>query len=193
MSVKLRSALFAATVSLSAPAGATNLIGDVIFGTYDVPCDSCDAIEQYEYSVNPFTVDAASVETDLSINFDFDTEVDFGASSLVLTAVQDVTYLPYAFNGPEFFVLTGNPFGTVISVTPPAGEPVDAYVSGGVLFVNWQGDSFKAGDTITIAFGAPEAPAWTMMALGFACLGAVAFRRRAGAPNALFQPSPSPA
>lgn len=98
MSVKLRSALFAATLSLSAPSGATTLVGDVIFGTYDVPCDKCDAIQQYEYSVNPFTVNAASVETDLSINFDFDTEIDFGASSLVLTAVEAVTYLPYAFN-----------------------------------------------------------------------------------------------
>lgn len=78
-------------------------------------------------------------------------------------------------------------------MTPPAGEPVDAYVSGGVLYVNWQGDSFKAGDTITIAFGAPEASTWTMMALGFACLGAAAFRRRAGAPTALFKPVPNAA
>jgi hypothetical protein len=76
-------------------------------------------------------------------------------------------WLSYAFNEPEFFVLSGNPFGSVVDVTSPVGELVDAHVSGGILYVNWQEDSFKAGDTVAIAFGAPEAPAWTMMAFGF--------------------------
>jgi hypothetical protein len=181
------STLVAALFVLSTPAAATNLIGDVIFGTYDAPCDTCDAIEQFEYSVNAFTVDAASVETTLHfILVDENIGVDFGASSLVLTAVQDVTFVSYTFNGPEFLVLSGNPFGNVLSVTSPAGEPVGAHVSGRVLYVNWQGDSFKAGDTVTMAFGVPEAPAWTMMTLGFACLGTLAFRRRVSMPTTLF-------
>jgi hypothetical protein len=59
----------------------------------------------------------------------------------------------------------------VTSVTSPAGQPVDAYVSGGALFVNWSGDTFAVNDVITIGFGVPEAPAWAMMLLGFAFLG----------------------
>jgi hypothetical protein len=38
---------------------------------------------------------------------------------------------------PEFFFVAGNPFGNVVSVSSPPGEPVAAHVSGGVLFVNW--------------------------------------------------------
>jgi hypothetical protein len=147
-----------------------NLIGDVIFGTYDVPSADSDAFEQYEFSVNPFTVEANSAETNLNIiDGDFNTGVDFGASSVVFTFQQDTTWNPFPFNGTEFLVLSGNPFGNVVGVSSP--EPVDARVDGGVLFVNWQGTSFKAGDTITIAFGVPEVPTWVMMFLGFGFLG----------------------
>jgi hypothetical protein len=128
MTFSLRSMalLLAGLSALSTPAAATNLIGDVIFGTYDAPCDTCDAIEQYEYSVNGFTVDAVSQETTLNIiDGDIDTGVDFGASLVVFTFQQDVTWVHYAFNGPEFFVLSGNPFWNVISVTSPPGQPVD--------------------------------------------------------------------
>jgi hypothetical protein len=175
--------LLAGLFAFSTPAVASNLIGDVILGTYNVPCAGadCDAFEEYEYSVNPFTVDAVLPETNLNIiDGDLNTGVDFNASSVVFTFAQDITWLPYAFNGPEFFVISGNPFGSVVSVTSPAGEPVDAYVSEGVLYVNWQGTSFKAGDTVTVAFGAPEASAWTMMLLGFAGLGFAGFFRHVG-------------
>ena len=138
--------LLAGPFVFSTPVAATNLIGDVIFATYGVPCDNCNAIEQYVYSVDPFSVDAASQETTLTI---IDGDIDT--------------------NGPEFFVLSGNPFGNVVGVTSP--EPVGAHVVGGVLFFNWRGESFKTGDTITIAFGVPEVPAWAMMFLGFALLG----------------------
>jgi hypothetical protein len=61
------------------------------------------------------------------------------SSSLVLTVLSDISYIPVAFNGPEFTVFFGNPFGNVVSVSSPAGQPVTALVSRGVLFVNWQG------------------------------------------------------
>jgi len=163
---------------LSTPASAaTTLIGDVIFGDYDVPCDTCSAPDA-SYSVNPFTVDS-TIETSLVVGLDSATEVDFDASSLVFTVLSDITYTSHPFNGPEFFVLSGNPFGNVVSVSSPAGQPVAAHVSGGVLFVNWQGDSFLANDTITITFdnsGVPEPSTWAMMLLGFAGLG-FAFRQ----------------
>jgi PEP-CTERM motif len=98
-------------------------------------------------------------------------------SSLVLTVLSDVSYNPGAFNGPEFTALSGNPFGNVVSVSSPAGQPVAAHISGGVLFVNWQGDSFLANDTITITFGGvPEPSTWAMMLFGFVSLG-FAFRQ----------------
>ena len=36
--------LLAGLFAFSTPVAATNLIGDVIFGTYDVPCKNCNAI-----------------------------------------------------------------------------------------------------------------------------------------------------
>jgi hypothetical protein len=178
--------LLAGVFASSTPVAAANLIGDVILGSYDVPSADSNAFEQYEFSVNPFTVEADSAETNLNIiDGDLNTGVDFGASSVVFTFQQDTTWNPFPFNGTEFALVSGNPFGTVVSVTSPVGEPVDACVLGGVLFVNWEGDSFKAGDTVTIAFDVPEAPAWMMMALGFACLGAVGFRRRVGGQTTL--------
>ena len=178
---KLLIAACAACVALFECAGradaATTLIGDVIFGDYDVPCDTCSAPDA-EYSVNPFTV-GPNIETSVVIAFDFATEVDFDASSLVFIVLSDVSYTSHPFNGPEFFILSGNPFGNVVSVSSPAGQPVAAHVLGGVLFVNWQGDSFLANDTITITFdnnGVPEPSTWAMMLLGFAGLG-FAFRQ----------------
>jgi hypothetical protein len=162
--------LLAALFAFSTPVAATNLIGDVILGSYDVPSADTNAFEQYEFSVDPFTVKADSAETNLNIiDGDLNTGVDFGASSVVFTFQQDTVWNPFPFNGTEFAVVSGNPFGKVVGVTSP--QPVDAYVDGGVLFVNWEGTSFKAGDTITIAFGVPEVPAWAMMFLGFAFLG----------------------
>jgi hypothetical protein len=50
------------TAFLLAPTAAspatTNLIGDVIFGDYDFPCDPCQASDA-SYTVNPFTVKQA--------------------------------------------------------------------------------------------------------------------------------------
>jgi hypothetical protein len=169
--------LLAGLFAFSTPGVATNLIGDVILGTYNVPCAfaTCNAFDQYEYSVNPFTVDAVSPETTLNIiDGDLNTGVDFGATSVVFTFQQDTTWNPFPFNGPEFFVISGNPFGTVVSETSP--EPVNAYVSGGVLYVNWQGTSFNTGDTVTVAFGVPEPSTWAMTLAGFAFLGFAGYR-----------------
>jgi hypothetical protein len=172
-------ALLLGVLAFSTPASAvTTLIGDVIFADEFFPCDTCEAADA-SFTVNPFTV-GPSIETSLSPNQGFDfTEVDFDASSLVFTVLSDITYNPGAFNGPEFTVLSGNPFGNVVSVSSPAGQPVTAHVSGGVLYVNWQGDSFLANDTITITFdnnGVPEPSTWAMMLIGFLGLG-FAFRQ----------------
>ena len=154
-----------------------NLIGDLIFADEFFPCATCEATDA-SFTVNPFTV-GPNVETSLSpdqmVNF---IGVDFDASSLVFTVCCDLAFNPGAFNGPEFFILSGNPFGDVVSVSSPPGQPVAAFVSGGVLFVNWQGDSFLANDTTTITFGlsaVPEPSTWAMMLLGLAGLG-FAFR-----------------
>jgi hypothetical protein len=91
--------LLGLSFSTSASA-ATTLIGDLIFGDYAFPCETCSNPDG-SYTVNPFTV-GASIETSLVVGVDSATEVDFDASSLVLTVLSDVSYNPTGRNLPFF-------------------------------------------------------------------------------------------
>ena len=183
----LRHALLAGAVliGIGAMAGssqaATDLTGDSIEGSYDYP-DATTAYATASYSVNPFTV-GAGVESVLTVDNFATTNVDFSANQLVLTMTADVGYTSASFNGPEFSVLSGSGFGSVASVVTSGGQSVSASIVGGVLEVNWQGQSFNSGDTITISFGsgvvaAPELSTWAMMGVGFVGLGFAGFRSR---------------
>lgn len=75
-------------------------------------------------------------------------------------------------------MVSGNPFSAVTSVvlSDPSDGTVSAYVSGGILYVNWKGDDFSSGDTIQVNFGATPLPSWTMLIAGFLGLGFFAYR-----------------
>jgi hypothetical protein len=123
---------------LHLPRPPTNLIGDAILGSYDVPSADTNAFEQYEFSVNPFTVEADSAETNLNIiDGDLNTRVDFGTSSVVFTFQQDTTWNPFRFNGTEFAVVSGNPFGSVVSVTSVAGKVRASFSLQVTAFTSW--------------------------------------------------------
>jgi hypothetical protein len=59
------------------------LLGDVISGSYDFPTSS-SVYGRFNYSVNPFVVNG-TVETTLTVDGNMTTDVNFNASSLVLT------------------------------------------------------------------------------------------------------------
>jgi hypothetical protein len=101
------------------------------------------------------------VETTLTVDGNITTDVNFNASSLVLTLTAARSESPDPFNGPEFQVISGQPFTSVIGVQssdPIADAPVSAYVSGGILYVNWEGGGGNVGDTVTIYFAPPPPP-----------------------------------
>src|SRR5438309_652884 len=113
---------------------ANTLLGDVMSGTYDYPCASCDVTllpgaggSTAAYSTNPFVVDG-TVETVLTVNpshGDFTTNVNVNADSFVLTITKAVSYVCCnPFNGPEFTVLSGNSFGSILGVSVSNGLPV---------------------------------------------------------------------
>ena len=99
----------------------------------------------------------------------------------MLTPTVNVGYSFSSFNGQEFSVLSGNPFGSVLSVVSSGGQTVTAAVVAGVLQVNWQGQNFNAGDTVTIDFGSkpvPEPSSFALLGLGGIGLAIGAYRRR---------------
>jgi hypothetical protein len=157
---------------------AMTLLGDVISGSYDYPCDACT--DSHSYSNNPFVVDG-TVETLLKVGATGTTnwDVNFNANTLVLTFVgtsgyvgSSVFYSPAPFNGPEFTILSGNSFASVIGVQADLHcapcNPVQAYVSGETLFVNWEGAGGDVGDTIEVDFsvGGPVGVPAPIMAAG---------------------------
>jgi hypothetical protein len=163
-----------------APANAATLTGNVISGSYYYP-DTSTEYGSYVYVPNPFTV-GVGVESVLTTAGFAATSVDFDASSLTLTALTAVGYGVAAFNGPVFTVDSGNPFGAILSVTSTTGL-VSAFLSGGALYVNWQGQIFNPGYQVVVNFDNPATvvpvpAALPLFATGLAGLGWLARRRR---------------
>jgi PEP-CTERM motif len=181
-------ALLAAVSISTNPAKAATLIGDQISAAYDFPT-STTVVSPPTVSFSPatFTV-GAGVESTLSIQslsnpstFD-QISINFDASSLTFTFLNAETRSTGTFNGPEFTVTSGNPFGSILNVAA-GSHTVTASLASGVLEVNWEGQSFAANDTVVITFAnaVPEPSTWAMMLLGFLGVGLLAYRRKAGA------------
>lgn len=166
---------FAGFTSAQANAG---LIGNTITGSYYFP-DAATVYGGFSYSVNPFVV-GAGVESVLTIDGFATTDVDFSDAALVLTPTADVGYNGSSFNGPKFFITSGDPFSSVSSVVTSGGQTVTAEIVSGVLEVNWSGQAFAPGDTITVNFsGLTSVPEPTSAALfGGALVGLALWRRR---------------
>lgn len=168
----------ALTLGALAPTSAqAGLMGNTIEGFYYFPNDTT-LYGNFSYSVNPFIV-APGVESILTVDGSVTTDVDFSDDALVLTPTTNVTYTGTNFNGPQFAVLAGNPFSSILSVTASGGQSVTAALVSGVLQVNWQGQSFTPGDTVTVQFEGNVVPEPSTLAmLGAGGLVGFALRRR---------------
>jgi hypothetical protein len=170
---------------MGAPASAATLVGDSISASYGFPDAATVPTGFFSYSPSTFTVDAG-VESVLSIASNSppgtnDTiNVDFSANALTFTFETAASRSPGTFNGPEFTVLSGNPFDPISSVVISGGQTVNAAIVGGVLEVNWQNQLFAQGDTVVVNFSpaVPEPSTWAMLLLGFAGVGFMAYRRK---------------
>jgi hypothetical protein len=149
----------------------TTLLGDVISGSYDFPNASTTDVGQFSYFTNPFVVSGPAPQTTLFIGnpvFYSAWNVFFTGTSLTLTMapapLTSAFYDADPFNGPVFSVVSGNAFGSVTGVTSNNPDctpcnPVTAFVSGGSLFVNWEGAGGVVGDTVTVDFTVGRASA----------------------------------
>ena len=184
--------LFAATFfffvcALSGSPRAATLIGDVIQAEYSYPTIA----DVYPSATGPitFTVGAGEegsilVEGVTRLHFNFDSD------SLVIkltTSLHNPTWNSAAQNGPSFSVLSGNPFPAIESVTTTNGGPVSAFLSGGVLFVDWAGMAYCSGDIVTVTFdpvgdappvSTPLPAALPLFAGGLGALGLLGRRRK---------------
>ena len=139
-------------------AGATSLTGDSIQGFFDFGTQG--QVSQFfpgSFSTNPFIVDG-TVETIFSIQSSCAPQyscvnVNFNESSVILSFINNKQqFTPAPFNGLDFRVSSGNPYGTIASVSIPVGRSVTATATLTDLYVNLQGQTFNAGDTVTINF-----------------------------------------
>jgi hypothetical protein len=182
--VAASAALIACGSLVATSASALTLIGDTISASYGFPDAGTFPSGFVSYTNPTFTV-GSGVETQLQITSNVHSgndliNVDFSAFALTFTFLNSETRSTGSFNGPEFTVLSGNPFGAITSVVAPSGETVLASIVNGVLEVNWEGDSFREGQTVVINFAnaVPEASTWAMMVLGFFGVGFLAYRRK---------------
>jgi hypothetical protein len=184
ISTAVAAALIACGSLATSTASASTLIGDEISASYGFPNAGTFPTGFVSYTNPTFTV-GSGVETVLRIaslsgHGTDEIDVDFSASALTFTFLNSETRNTGAFNGPEFTVLSGTPFGAITSVVAPHGETVLASIVNGVLEVNWEGDSFREDQTVVIDFAnaVPEASTWAMMVLGFFGVGFMAYRRK---------------
>jgi hypothetical protein len=158
------------------PSSASTLIGDVISATYDFPTSASPGAFPI---TSTFTV-GAGIEGVLGSTSAPNANIDFSASSVTFTYLTGIGWTPGSFNGPEFTVVSGNPFDPIASVVVSGSQVVNASLVGGVLEINWAGQLFARGDTVVVNFAnaVPEPSTWAMMILGFFGVGFMAYRRK---------------
>jgi hypothetical protein len=185
--ILLASAALLASGSIGATlASASTLIGNSISASYGFPDTGTFPGGAVSYSQSTFTVVDPGIESVLSItsNLHPDTpdliSVDFSAYALTLTFLNDQSRNFATFNGPEFTVLSGDPFSAISNVFISGGQTIDVSIVSGVLGVNWQSQTFLTNQTVVINFASavPEPSTWALMILGFAGIGSIAYRRK---------------
>jgi hypothetical protein len=175
-------------VCVASPSKADSLIGNSISAEYRLP-DTGTVYPFATTSPNPFIV-GAGVETVIDVEGVTFLNIDFSADSLLIslaTTLGNPTWTNFAQNGPSF-VLSGNPFPTINSVevteggTSVAQPAVSAFLSGGVLFVDWGGWNYHDGDTVTVSFApvsaVPLPGALPLFGGGLAALAWLGARKR---------------
>jgi hypothetical protein len=185
--ILLASAALLASGSIGATAAsAATLIGNSISASYGFPDSGTFPTGFVSYSPSTFMVVDPGIESVLSITSNLHPatpdliSVDFSAYALTFKFLNDQNRNFGTFNGPEFTVLSGNPFSAISNVFISGGQTIDVSIVGGVLEVNWQSQTFLTNDTVVINFAGavPEPSTWALMILGFAGIGSIAYRRK---------------
>ena len=166
---------------------ATTLTDDVIQAQYFYPT----TVEPYSLAgasdPAPLLSVRAGEEGTMLVEGFTTLHFDFAANSLLITLNTTLPSPrwnivtsggdPVTQNGPAFTVLSGNPFSGVASVTASNAGPISAFLSSGVLFINWAGMNYHDGDTVSVTF-TPLPATLPLFATGLGALGLLGWRRK---------------
>ena len=163
--IKLIAGLIVA-VCLASPSKADSLIGKSIQVDYRFP-NSTTSYGTVS-APNPFTVVDPGVEAIINIEDVTWLHIDFDPNSLLITletTLGSPTWAtvyqgqPVTQNGPIFSIIGSFPAISSVSSTGTTGLSPSAFLSSGVLFVNWAGMTYHDGDTVTVSFAPVPLPA----------------------------------
>ena len=185
LALSAAAALLISGLVIAPSANAATLINNTISASYLFPDANTVPTGAFTYTHSTFSVTDPGVETTLIIanlanpSINDEIAIDFTAYAVTFTWLNAASRTAAAFNGPEFTITSGNPFSAITNVVS-VGHTVSASLVGGVLEVNWAGQTFAANDTVVVNFASPvpELSTWAMMILGFAGVGYMTYRRR---------------
>ena len=174
--------LGAALVAATPAAAAENFLGSTLNAQYYFP----NTGSPFSDSEN-FTVTDPGVELTTFPNGDPRTNIDFTATSILITYLSSSTWTATDFNGFIIRDLSNN-LAAITSVSIDPSSNFAGFGSNRLTFdansiaVNWQGLAFSPSTTLrlNVGFGSavPEPSTWAMMLLGFGAIGVAARRRR---------------
>jgi hypothetical protein len=170
-------ALLTAAIS-AGPAHATQLMGDHLRVSWGLPNTSTryagfaiGGSSLYSFHV------VNGVEATAYLNPGGRFMIDVADTSLTLTFLNAMTFVPQTFNGLIFEQLDGSAFPTLVGTQGITAGAINATAN--KLFVNLRGLQYQTGDQVMLEFasGVPEPATWGTMLVGMAAIG-FALRRR---------------
>lgn len=184
MTIRSNALAAAAAVFLSA-VSATPASASLIGATVDVTANYPDPTSVYTDPGSVIVGNGVEYPTGSYPTYNSNFSVDILANSLVISMTSGVSFGSADFNGFVLSVLSGPDITSAFVDASSNLSPIELFISGGDLYVDFAGLNYGSPWSTTINFttsnnpAVPEPATWAMMLIGFGAAGYSLRRRRA--------------